>query len=81
MANEWEWPKTPSLTLPHVKFEHDKTFHGLIFNEIFKKNKMDQSLLDKKISDSPSKPFILYDESASSVIGTLSPKETTAHKW
>ena len=38
VANEWEWPKTPSLTLPHVKFEHDKTFHGLIFNEIFKKN-------------------------------------------
>ena len=39
VANGWEWPNTPSLTHPLLKLEHYNTFHSLIFNEIFQKNR------------------------------------------
>ena len=39
---KWVGVAEHTLAHPHVKFEHDTTFHRLIFNEIFKKNSGDQ---------------------------------------
>ena len=32
---KWVGVAEHTLAHPHVKFEHDTTFHSLIFNEIF----------------------------------------------
>ena len=36
---KWVGVAEHTLTNPHVKFEHEITFHRLIFNELFKKNR------------------------------------------
>ena len=58
MANGWEWPNIPSLTHPHLKLEHYDTFHSLMLNGIFLKNRGGQfrlTILYLKKKDSKKK--------------------------